>query len=171
MRTSSLPVVFFLLAGLTCAQDQQQTQSVPIYRITVVQRTTKAVSYRHRSGWTKVDLRGTPLAPEATGHADVNSRKGYLEVKAETHHLQPASRYGAEYLTYVLWAVTPEGQAKNLGEVLPNDEQNNKIDVTTELQAFGLIVTAEPYFAVTTPSDVVVMEPNLFQTGHVVESL
>jgi outer membrane protein OmpA-like peptidoglycan-associated protein len=131
--------------------------SQPIFRVTVVERTTNAVSYRHRSGWTKVDLRGTPLAPDATGHADVNSRPGYIEVKAEMHKLLPASQYGPEYLTYVVWAITPEGRSKNLGEVVL-DGGNSHLDVTTDLQAFALIVTAEPYFGVTQPSDVVVME-------------
>ncbi len=115
------------------------------------------MSYRHRSGWTKVDLRGTPLAPDATGHADVNSRPGYIEVKTEMHKLLPASQYGPEYLTYVLWAITPEGRSKNLGEVVLNGG-NSHLDVTTDLQAFALIVTAEPYFGVSQPSDVVVME-------------
>src|SRR5580693_2314859 len=129
----------------------------PVFRVTVVERTTNAVSYRHHSGWTKVDLRGTPLAPEADGHADVNSRQGYIEVKTQMHHLQAAARYGPEYLTYVLWAITPEGRAKNLGEVVLEDG-NSHLDVTTDLQAFALIVTAEPYFGVSQPSDVVVME-------------
>jgi outer membrane protein OmpA-like peptidoglycan-associated protein len=133
------------------------SNGVPIFRVTVVERTTNAVSYRHRSGWTKVDLRGTPLAPDATGHADVNSRPGYIEVKTEMHKLLPASQYGPEFLTYVLWAITPEGRSKNLGEVLL-DDGNSHLDVTTDLQAFALIVTAEPYFGVSQPSDVVVME-------------
>jgi len=130
---------------------------VPIFRVTVVERTTNAVSYRHRSGWTKVDLKGTPLAPDATGHADVNSRPGYIEIKTEMHKLLPASQYGPEYLTYVLWAITPEGRSKNLGEVVLNGGSSH-LDVTTDLQAFALIVTAEPYFGVSQPSDVVVME-------------
>lgn len=129
----------------------------PIFRVTVVERTTNAVSYRHRDGWTKVDLRGTPLAPDAAGHADVNSRPGYIEVKTEMRKLLPASQYGPEYMTYVLWAITPEGRSKNLGEVVL-DGGNSHLDVTTDLQAFALIVTAEPYFGVTQPSDVVVME-------------
>jgi outer membrane protein OmpA-like peptidoglycan-associated protein len=133
------------------------SEGQPIFRVTVVERTTNAVSYRHRSGWTKVDLRGTPLAPDATGHADVNSRPGYIEVKTEMHKLLPASQYGPEYLTYVLWAITPEGRSKNLGEVVL-DGGGSHLDVTTDLQAFALIVTAEPYFGVTQPSDVVVME-------------
>ena len=153
-----------LMVGALCGQVQtgtapaQPQEGQPIYRITVVERTTNAVSYRHRSGWTKVDLRGTPLAPEATGHADVNSRPGYIEAKTEMHHLQPAARYGPEYLTYVVWAITPEGRAKNLGEVVLDDSGSSHLDVTTDLQAFALIVTAEPYFGVTQPSDVVVME-------------
>lgn len=133
-------------------------ESQPIFRVTVVERTTNAVSYRHRDGWTKVDLRGTPLAPDATGHADVNSRPGYIEAKTEMHKLLPASQYGPEYLTYVLWAITPEGRAKNLGEVVLDDGGGSHLDVTTDLQAFALIVTAEPYFGVSQPSDVVVME-------------
>ena len=163
-------MVFLLSLGLALyAQVQNPTQSAPaqpvatdipapIYRVTVVSRTIRAVSYRNRSGWTKVDLRGTALAPQATGHADVNSRKGYIEVKAEMHHLGSAAGFGQEYLTYVMWAITPEGRANNLGEVLVDNDENAHLDVTTELQAFALLVTAEPYFGVTQPSDVVVME-------------
>jgi outer membrane protein OmpA-like peptidoglycan-associated protein len=153
----------FLTAGIVAAQVPNApsvpaaSESQPIFRVTVVERTTNAVSYRHRSGWTKVDLHGTPLEPEATGHADVNSRPGYIEVKTEMHRLQAAQRFGPEYLTYVLWAITPEGRSKNLGEVVL-DSGNSHLDVTTDLQAFALIVTAEPYFGVTQPSDVVVME-------------
>lgn len=132
-------------------------ESMPVFRVTVVQRTTQAVSYRFRSGWTKVDLQGTNLAPQAKGHAEVNSRNGYIEVKANVSRLELASKFGPEYLTYVLWAITPEGRASNLGE-LRLEGSDAKIDVTTDLQSFGLIVTAEPYFGVTTPSDVVVME-------------
>jgi outer membrane protein OmpA-like peptidoglycan-associated protein len=139
------------------AAPPQPGDAQPIFRVTVVERTTSAVSYRHHNGWTKVDLHGTPLAPEATGHADVNSRQGYIEVKSQMHHLEAAAKYGPEYLTYVMWAITPEGRSKNLGEVVL-DDGNSHLDVTTDLQAFALIVTAEPYFGVTQPSDVVVME-------------
>src|ERR1700733_3028150 len=151
-------MVLILAAGAWAQAPQQQAgDAPPIFRVTVVERTTNAVSYRHRSGWTKVDLRGTPLAPDSTGHADVNSRPGYIEVKTEMHKLLPASQYGPEYLTYVLWAITPEGRSKNLGEVVL-DGGSSHLDVTTDLQAFALIVTAEPYFGVSQPSDVVVME-------------
>jgi outer membrane protein OmpA-like peptidoglycan-associated protein len=131
--------------------------SMPIYRISVVERTTKAVNYHHRSGATKIDFQGTLLLPQARGEAKVESKQGYIEIEVEFDALKPATTYGAEYLTYVLWAVTPEGRTSNLGEVLLNGTKS-KLNVTTELQSFAMIMTAEPYFAVTLPSDVVVME-------------
>jgi outer membrane protein OmpA-like peptidoglycan-associated protein len=141
----------------TTVTQEPHDQAVPVFRVTVVGRTTSAVNYRHRGGATKVDFRGTPLMPEAYGEAKVESKQGYIEIEVEFDELSPASKYGPEYLTYVMWAITPEGRATNLGEVLLNGSES-KLNVTTELQAFGLIVTAEPYFAVSQPSDVVVME-------------
>jgi outer membrane protein OmpA-like peptidoglycan-associated protein len=140
------------------AQVATDQAPMPVYKVNVVARTTKAINYRHRSGATKVDFQGTSLMPEARGDAKVESHKGYLEVDAHFKNMEAASKYGAEYLTYVLWAITPEGRPKNLGEVVLNGSINSKLDVTSELQAFGLIVTAEPYYAVTTPSDAVVLE-------------
>src|SRR6267154_356427 len=129
----------------------------PVFRVTVVDRSTKAVNYQHRSGPTEIAFRGTSLMPEARGEAIVNSKQGRIDIKAHMERLTPATQFGPEYLTYVLWAVTPGGRPKNLGEVLLNGK-NSSMAVTTDLQTFGLIVTAEPYFAVTQPSDVVVME-------------
>src|SRR5262245_23642063 len=153
---------------VTSAQNSQveRMDKMPIYRVEVVSRTAKAINYRHRSGSTKVDFRGTALMPRAAGDARVDSKQGYLEVDAHFKNMEPASKYGPEYLTYVLWAITPEGRPKNLGEVVLNGTTNSKLDVTTELQAFGLIVTAEPYYAVTMPSDGVVME-NVIRTDTV----
>jgi outer membrane protein OmpA-like peptidoglycan-associated protein len=131
--------------------------SAPIYRVTVVARTTKAINYNHRSGATRIGFRGTALMPEARGEAKVESKQGVIKIDAEMDRLEPATKFGPEYLTYVMWAVTPEGRATNVGEVLLNGGKS-KLNATTELQSFGLIVTAEPYFAVTQPSDVVVME-------------
>jgi outer membrane protein OmpA-like peptidoglycan-associated protein len=163
---------FLTVCGLVAAQSsqapnpvQQSTENVarmaagamPIYRVTVVERTTKAINYNHRSGSTKIDFRGTPLLPEARGEATVESKQGVIKIDARMEKLQPATKFGPEYLTYVMWAITPEGRATNVGEVLLNGDKT-KLDATTELQSFGLIVTAEPYFAVTQPSDVVVME-------------
>ncbi|HEV2495535.1 MAG TPA: OmpA family protein [Terriglobia bacterium] len=156
-------VLFITLVGLSTAGAWAQAGapeqvSVPIYRITVVGRTVKAVNYLHRSGQTKIDFRGTSLMPNAHGSADVAGKQGAVKINAEFKDIGPATNFGAEYLTYVLWAITPEGRPINLGEVLPGAGGKTKIEVTSDVQAFGLIVTAEPYFAVTQPSDVVVME-------------
>ncbi|MDX1981602.1 MAG: OmpA family protein [Bryobacteraceae bacterium] len=131
--------------------------SPPIYRATVTARTAKAINYQHRGGATKIDFRGTELLPGARGEAKVESKQGYIEIEVEFDDLRPANKLGAEYLTYVLWAVTPEGRTANLGEILLNGTKS-KLNVTTEMQAFGLVVTAEPYYAVTQPSDLIVME-------------
>jgi hypothetical protein len=141
----------------------QPNDQVSVFRVNVLARTTKAVNYRHRGGSTTVDFRGTDLMPGVGGHAKVDGKVGRLAISAELTHLQPARRYGGQYLTYVLWAITPEGRAVNLGEVLPGENGKSKLDVTTDLQAFGLIVTAEPYYAVTHPSNEVVAENILRQ--------
>jgi len=130
---------------------------VPVYRVTVVARTIVAVNYQLRSGSTKIAFRGTTLMPEARGDARVESKQGVTKIDANMEHMLPAAAYGPEYLTYVMWAITPEGRAQNLGEVLLNGDNSN-LHATSNLQSFGLIITAEPYFAVTRPSDVVVME-------------
>jgi len=155
----SLMAAFLPPDAWSQVQVQQPRGDQPIYRITinVVERSTKAINYRHRGGSTTIGFRGTPLLAEAHGEAKIESKQGYIEIEVEFDELQPATRFGPEYLTYVMWAVTPEGRATNLGEVILNGDRS-KLNVTTELQAFGLIVTAEPYFAVTQPSNVVVME-------------
>ncbi len=133
-------------------------QTVPIYRLTVVERTVKAVNYQYRAGPTPVDFHGTVLLPESKGDAMVESKAGRTEIDGHFSHLQAPGRFGREYLTYVLWAITPEGHPKNLGEIIPGSSDKAHTHVTTDLQAFGMIVTAEPYAAVRQPSDVVVME-------------
>src|SRR5690349_13948556 len=143
------------------AQDENAARmaagSPPIYRVSVTARTAKAVNYQHRSGATKIDFKGTDLLPGSRGEAKVESKQGYIEIEVEFDGLQPATKNGSEYLTYVLWAITPEGRTANLGEVVLNGTKS-KLDVTTELQVFGLVVTAEPYYAVSRPSDLIVME-------------
>ncbi len=130
----------------------------PTYRVSVVSRTAQAVNYRHRSGATKIDFQGTDLMRSARGEASVNSKRGRLTVEVEFSDLDKPTAFGNEYLTYVLWAISPEGRAMNLGEVLVGDNRRSKLDVTTDLQAFAMIVTAEPYYAVRRPSNVVIME-------------
>ena len=162
------PFLATLLPLIALGQIGAQTPDMPtpIFKVEVVSRSIPAVSYRNRSGWTKVDLQGTALAPKAKGTADVNSRLGHMEIKLSVKDLPAANSYGELFLTYVLWAITPDGHADNLGEVVVNPDGNFKADVTTELQAFGLIITAEPYFSVSQPSDAVVME-NFIRTDTV----
>ncbi len=132
------------------------------FKADVVAKSTKAVNYRHRMGSTKLDFTGTALMPDANGKVKVESKAGRIEIDFEIRDMDTATKFGNEYLTYVLWAVTPEGRPQNLGEVQLN-KGRGKLNVTTELQAFGLIVTAEPYFAVTMPSDLIVAENELRQ--------
>jgi outer membrane protein OmpA-like peptidoglycan-associated protein len=162
------PVFALALPLLLLGQESNPTQSTnapaassnanPIFRVQVVSRSIQAVSYRNRSGWTKVDFQGTSIAPQAKGTAEVNSRPGNMEIKVDIKKLPAPQTFGREFLTYVLWAITPDGHAANLGEVAVDSDGNFKGTSTTELQSFGLIVTAEPYFAVRQPSDVVVMQ-------------
>ena len=125
---------------------QQDSNPVPIFRVTVVSRTTKAINYHHRSGSTMVGLQGTALLPRAIGEARVESKQGTIKIDANMSKMSPATQFGPEYLTYVMWAITPEGRATNIGEVLLNGDKSH-LNVTSELQSFGLIITAEPYFA------------------------
>ena len=130
---------------------------MPIFRVTVVARTTPAINYHHRTGTTKIDFRGTELMPAARGQADVSSQMGSTKIETRLDHMSAPMQFGPEYMTYVLWGITPEGRPMNLGEVVLEGD-HAKLLSTTDLQTFGLIVTAEPYFAVTQPSDVVVAE-------------
>jgi outer membrane protein OmpA-like peptidoglycan-associated protein len=162
----------FIALGTLAAQvpnpTTQQTappdnsQPMPIFKVTVVSRTTKAINYHHRTGTTHIEFRGTELMPPARGYASVQSQMGSTKTDTELTHMSAANQYGPEYMTYVMWAITPEGRAMNLGEVVLEGD-HAKLLSTTDLQTFGLIVTAEPYFAVTQPSDVVVAEN--FVTG------
>ena len=112
--------------------------------------------------------------PGASGEAKVESKRGAMEIEAEFRGLDKPTSFGTEYLTYVLWAISPEGRAVNLGEVLVGDNHRSKLDVTTDLQAFALIVTAEPYYAVRRPSNVVIVEnvirPDTVGTSEAVDA-
>lgn len=156
-----LPIVLSLAAlaqaaAQTTATVDPATQTFT-FRVNVISRNVQAVNYQHRSGATKLDFAGTDLMPAASGEAKVNSRRGSIAIEAEFAGLQKPTSFGNEYLTYILWAISPEGRAANLGEVLVGGSKS-KLSVTTDFQAFALIVTAEPYYAVRQPSNVVVLE-------------
>jgi outer membrane protein OmpA-like peptidoglycan-associated protein len=146
----------------TSGQQQSPVQlnnGEPLYKIEVVARDIPAVNYFHRSKETKIGFEGTQLLPAAHGWAEVKAEGGRTRIELHLAGLSPANGFGPEYMTYVLWGITPEGRPVNLGEVLPTGgKDRSDMMVTTNLQTFGLIVTAEPYFAVTMPSDVVVAQ-------------
>jgi outer membrane protein OmpA-like peptidoglycan-associated protein len=135
-----------------------------------VSRTAKAINYRKTSGSMKIAFRGTELLPQATGEAEVKNKNGRIEIEAKFDGFEEATKFGLEYLTYVLWAVSPQGRAVNLGEVeLKNGSA--KVKAITELQTFGMVVTAEPYFGVTQPDNLVVLENAPSQSAAKVENI
>jgi outer membrane protein OmpA-like peptidoglycan-associated protein len=161
--------IFLVFAGALCAQAPSPVQTgvgaspngtVPVFRVEVTSKTIRAVNYHHRQGTVKIDFRGTALLPDARGTAEVSPNTGASRINLHFDHLSNPAQFGPEYLTYVLWAITPEGRAERLGEVqLKNPgDKTAELYATTDLQSFGMIVTAEPYFSVSQPSDAVVME-------------
>ncbi|HXM33750.1 MAG TPA: hypothetical protein VN920_01050, partial [Pyrinomonadaceae bacterium] len=173
-----LLAVLVSLGAFTLAQaqtsDSREYNQTPTYGVNVVSRTTHAVKYAHRSGATKIDFQGTNLMPGASGEAKVESKRGTMEIEVEFQGLDKPTSFGTEYLTYVMWAISPEGRSVNIGEVLVGDNHRSKLNVTTDLQAFALIVTAEPYYAVRRPSNVVVVEnairPDTVGTSEAVDA-
>jgi hypothetical protein len=173
MKLNYFAPIFLAAASVVAAQEPNPTQRppapvqvertspVPVFRIEVVSRSTAAVNYLHRQGPTKIDFAGTLLMPGAKGSATVESQRGVINVSAEFKNMATPSSFGSDYLTYVLWAVSPDGRPVNMGELTLSDYGNgsrSEIKTTSELQTFGMIVTAEPYYAVTQPSDAVVIE-------------
>lgn len=155
---SALSLSAFAQAGPQATAVAVSASPALTYRVVVISRSVQAVNYKHRSGASEVNFAGTALMPSADGNAKVRSKRGTMEVEAEFGNLQSPTTFGGEYLTYVLWAISPEGSPKNLGEVLVGDNNRSKLTATTDFQAFALIVTAEPYYAVRQPSNVVVLE-------------
>jgi hypothetical protein len=141
----------------------QTANNIPLYRVQVVGRDIPTINYWHRGGNTQIGFDGTSLLPQAKGTASVVSRQ-QTSIDAKFEGLVPANSFGVEYLTYVLWAITPQGRPVNLGEILPHGGKAD-VRVTSELQQFALIVTAEPYFAVSMPSDLVVLQNTITKNG------
>jgi outer membrane protein OmpA-like peptidoglycan-associated protein len=158
LRVSSATAITMALVALpaVCQEHEVTGDYDSGYHIRVITRSTQAVDYR-KTGSTHVDLRGTDLMPEVKGDAKVESRTGRVEIDASFDHVRPATTFGLTYLTYVLWAITPQGGPRNLGELVLKGDHGN-LKVTADLQAFALILTAEPYFAVSEPSDLVVAQ-------------
>jgi outer membrane protein OmpA-like peptidoglycan-associated protein len=157
VKNLSLAIVLFAAAFASAQTAQTAPAPTPASATATVSRTTKAVHYRLQGGSTKIDFQGTDLLQGASGEARVEGKKTNFQIEVKFQNLEDATKFGLEYLTYVLWAVSPQGRPVNLGEVTL-DHNNAHLKATTDLQTFGMIVTAEPYFAVTAPGNMVVME-------------
>ncbi len=144
---------FCILMGIALAQSQQTAPASSL-----ISKSTKAIGYQVGGGSTKVDLRGTSLMRRGSGEAKVQAEKGITKIEIQAYGLAQPSTMGTELLTYVLWAVSPDGRTSNIGELLTNKLGMGKLKATTQLQTFSLIVTAEPYFSVQQPSELVVLE-------------
>ncbi len=170
---ATLPLLMLLGAGAAYAQEANPTSVAPgakrgevvaegpngiyIYHVKVVQRELDAVNFFNRRGPTHIGFAGTDLMPAARGDGKVDSQTGKTNIEVRFDGLTPANGFGPEYLTYVLWAISADGRPQNLGEL---ELSGNKASLTVSsgFQSFGMIVTAEPYFAVSAPSDVVVLK-------------
>jgi outer membrane protein OmpA-like peptidoglycan-associated protein len=149
----------WLLSGFSARDAHAQTnQEVP--QSATVTKSITAIGYEVGGGDTKVDLNGTGLMPQATGWAkvEIKSKAGRTSIEVQVKGLKPPSTLGSEFLTYVLWVVTPEGRTGNTGEILTNKNGDGKLSATTPAQTFSLLVTAEPYFVVRLPSEMVVLQ-------------
>ena len=156
MRKFVCFVATILAAALLAAQSQPVQPAQADAKASSVSRTTKAVHYR-QGGNVKTSFQATELMSGASGEAKVEAKKTNVAIDAKFQNVEDATKFGLEYLTYVLWAVSPEGRAVSLGE-LTLDHGNAHLKTSTDMQTFGLIVTAEPYFAVNQPGNMVVME-------------
>src|SRR4051812_32156399 len=162
----ALPIALALALPVFAQNDSETAQPVnnqyntPVYRVNVIERTARAINYQNRGDEVKFNMAATDLLPKARGEAKVKPHRERVEIQAKFDHMKPATVFGPEYLTYVMWAITPEGRPVNVGEVQVHlkGDSNSELHTTTPLQAFGLIVTAEPYAAVTRPSNLVVLE-------------
>ena len=148
-----IAAMFCISISIAAAQSLQKAPAS-----SVVSKSTKAIGYLVGGGSTKIDLKGTSLMPQANGEAKVQAQKGITQIEAMIMGLGQPSTLGTEFLTYVLWVVSPDGRTSNIGELLVNKLGQSKLKATTQLQTFSLIVTAEPYFSVQQPSELVVLE-------------
>jgi outer membrane protein OmpA-like peptidoglycan-associated protein len=139
-----------------CMAAAQAQPSVPDSNLTT--KSVKAIGYKVGGGSTKVDLKGTELLPAASGEAKIEAKPGATMIELSLIGMTQPSTLGAEFLTYVLWVVTPDGRSGNTGEIIINKNGEGKLKVTTPAQAFALLVTAEPYFAIRFPSEMIVLE-------------
>jgi outer membrane protein OmpA-like peptidoglycan-associated protein len=163
IASACLALTGLFAIGTAAALGQAPAPAATPAATGTVSRTTKAVNYRRAGGSTKIDFQGTELMQQANGEAKVQNKGNRIEIEARFVGFDEATKFGLEYLTYVLWAVSPQGRAVNLGEVVLKSGAG-EVKAITDMQTFGMIVTAEPYFAVTQPGNTVVLE-NVFNSA------
>jgi len=158
MKAIFAALIFATLGATGVPAHARTSQDVPASGL--ISKSTTAIGFTVGGGSTKVDLKGSELMPQANGEAKVQAKAkaGLTNIDVTVKALTPPSKLGAEYLTFVLWTVTPEGHTGNAGEILINKDGVGKLSATTPAQTFSIIVTAEPYFAVRVPSEMVILE-------------
>jgi outer membrane protein OmpA-like peptidoglycan-associated protein len=156
-RNRTLPFVLTAIS-LTAGFAYAQTQQPEVPAADVIKKSIKAVGYPIGGGATKVVFVGTSIAPQAQGEAKVEAKKGPTSIEVKLSGMPQPTSIGTEFLTYVLWAITPDGRTNNMGEVLVDKTGEGKLNASTQLQTFAMIITAEPYYAVRLPSEEVVLE-------------
>ena len=163
MRRPALSCCLLFATAHLCAWAQnaptpEQRTPQPLYQVTIVSRTTKAINYGYLSAPTRIGFQGTPVVPSASGKATIEPKRGATLVNIDIKDLPAPGRFGPQYLAYVVWAISPDGRAQNLGELMLDGSTKGKLSTSTPLQTFAMIVTAEPHYAVSQPGDIVVME-------------
>jgi len=158
MKSIRPALAWIVLGGMGVLAHVQTPQDTPASSL--ISKSTVAIGFTVGGGSTKVDMTGTESMPQATGEAKVQARAnaGLTNIELTVKGMTPPSKLGAEYLTFVLWVVTPDGRTGNSGELLINKNGEGKLNGTTPAQTFSMIITAEPYFAVRVPSEMLIQE-------------
>ncbi|MEJ2111233.1 MAG: OmpA family protein, partial [Acidobacteriota bacterium] len=151
-------ICLFVILGVAASAWAQTDTASGDEKSAGITKSTQALAYQVGGGSTRIDFEGTDLMPNAGGEAKIEAKKGSTSIESKFKALDDPSKFGAEFLTYVLWAVSTEGTTVNLGEVQINKKGEGQLKVSTQMQVFSLVLTAEPYFAVRAPSELVVLE-------------
>lgn len=151
-----------LTTGICAAQTVQQEPAA-----NVISGTVAAIGYRLGGGGTMVNMLGTAASPQSSGVARVDAKVGGTAIELKVAGMPQPTALGAEFLTYVLWTVTPDGTSTNLGEIPIDQSGEGKLQVKAQSQTFALIVTAEPYSLVRLPSELVVLANETLKNNKV----
>lgn len=149
-----------LLMPFAAANPQADAEKKPelVQAVKAITGTRPSLGITYPEGVTiTVKFQGTQRLPFAVGEAKVERKRGTTEIEIELDEVKPASLFGGDYNTYVLWTVSPEGHTVNAGEFIVRGNRS-KLNVTSTLETFGMFVTAEPHYLVPYPSRFVVME-------------